>query len=345
MAYNGLIDDIKTIVSLGIPKKVPVFALSEEFDVKWFNQGTYEEIISDADKLAECSIYSAYEFDYDWVWLQIDDCIEFEPLGVGSKGSGNILRATCDYLPASEDTLKSLKMPNPKRDGRMPILLDAISKVRKEFGDNICVCGRTAAPFSSASLLYGIEESMLLMFSDPDLLKKTFDFFIDLQFMWGKAQFDAGAHALWIGDCNAMSNLISLKQYSEFAFEPCKELIEKYKEIGILTFLHASEEKPEYIQKQVTIGADALSVGPGIDIAIAKQLTEGKIALIGNLDPLNILQRATPQKVAEEAERIMNIGKRNGGYMFNTGEMVPRDTPIENMRAMMISAKSTSKTI
>lgn len=340
MAYSGLIDDIKTIVNLGIPKRVPVFALSEEFDVKWFNQGTYEEIISNANRLAECSIASAYEFDYDWVWLQVDDCIEFEPLGVGSKGNGNILRATCDYLPASEDTLKSLKMPNPKRDGRMPILLDTISKVRMEFGDNICVCGRTAAPFSSASLLYGIEESMLLMFSDPDLLKRTCDFFIDLQFMWGKAQLEAGAHALWIGDCNAMSNLISLKQYSEFAFEPCKELIEKYKEIGILTFLHASEEKPEYIEKQATIGANALSVGPGIDIEIAKRLTEGKIALIGNLDPLNILQRSTPQKVAEEAKRIMSIGKRNGGYMFNTGEMVPRDTPIENMRAMMTSAKS-----
>lgn len=335
-----MIDDIKTIVNLGTPKKVPVFALSEEFDVKWFDQGTYEEIISNADKLAECSIASAYEFDYDWVWLQVDDCIEFEPLGVGSRGSGNILRATCDYLPASEETLKSLKMPNPKRDGRMPILLDAISKVRKEFGDNICVCGRTAAPFSSTSLLYGIEESMLLMFSDPDLLKKTCDFFIDLQFMWGKAQFDAGAHALWIGDCNAMSNLISLKQYSEFAFEPCKQLIERYKEIGVLTFLHASEEKPEYIEKQSTIGADALSVGPGIDIEIAKSLTEGKIALIGNLDPLNVLQRATPQKVSEETKRIMSIGKRNGGYMFNTGEMVPRDTPIENMQAMVTSAKS-----
>ena len=340
MAYSGLIDDIKTIVNLGIPKRVPVFALSEEFDVKWFNQGTYEEIISSADKLAECSIASAYEFDYDWVWLQVDDCIEFEPLGVGSKGSGNILRATCDYLPADEGTLKSLKMPNPKKDGRMPILLDAISKVRKEFGDNICVCGRTAAPFSSASLLYGIEESLLLMFSNPDLLKKTCDFFIELQFMWGKAQFDAGAHALWVGDCNAMSNLISLKQYSEFAYEPCKQLLERYKDLGVLTFLHASEEKPEYIEKQATIGASALSVGPGIDIEIAKRLTEGKIALIGNLDPLNVLQRATPQKVAEEAKRIMSIGRQNGGYMFNTGEMIPRDTPEENMRAMMVSAKS-----
>ncbi|MEK7398830.1 MAG: uroporphyrinogen decarboxylase family protein [Candidatus Poribacteria bacterium] len=345
MAYEGLIDDIGTITNLGIPERVPVFALSEEFDVKWFNHGTYEEIISSADKLAECSIASAYEFGYDWVWLQIDDCIEFEPLGVGSRGSGNILRATCDYLPANEETLSALKMPNPKKDGRMPILLDAISKVRKEFGDNLCVCGRTAAPFSSASLLYGIEESFLLMLSDPDLLKRTCEFFIELQLIWGKAQFEAGAHALWVGDCNAMSNLISLAQYSKFAFEPCKELLQRFRDIAVLTFLHASEEKPEYIEKQAKIGADALSVGPGIDIGMAKQLTLGKIALIGNLDPLNILQRAIPQKVADETKRIMKIGKQGGGYIFNTGEMVPRDTPEENMRAMMRSAKCQEEVV
>ena len=35
----------------------------------------------------------------------------------------------------------------------------------------------------------------------------------------------------------------------------------------------------------------------------------------------------------------MNIGKAGGGYLFNTGEMNPRDTPAENMRAMMRTAK------
>jgi len=44
--------------------------------------------------------------------------------------------------------------------------------------------------------------------------------------------------------------------------------------------------------------------------------------------------------VASEAERIMRIGRQNGGYVFNTGEMVPRDTPIENMEAMLAAARN-----
>ncbi len=339
MAYTGLMDDIRTIVKLGVPGKVPVFALSEEFDVKWYNRGTYEEIITDADKLAPCAIAATYEFDYDWVWLQVDDCIEFEPLGVGTRGSGNILRATYKYLPATETTLNSLKMPNPLKDGRMPILLDAIRKARQEFGDNACICGRTAAPFSSTSLLYGIQESMMLMFTDPDLFKKTCDFFVELQALWGQAQFEAGAHALWVGDCNAMSNLISFEHYNKFAYDPAKELLERYREMGVLTFFHASEEKIPYIEKQATLGTDVLSVGPGVDIAQAKKATSGKVALMGNLDPVTILQRGTPEQVASEAARIMKIGKQDGGYIFDTGEMVPRDTPEQNMRAMIQAAR------
>lgn len=339
MAYDGLMDDIRTIVNLGIPDRVPVCALSEEFDVKWYNRGTYEDIATDADKLAQCSIAAAYEFDYDWVWLQVDDCIEFEVLGVGTRGEVNILRATCDYLPVSEDTLKSLRMPDPQKDGRMPILLEAISKVRQEFGDRICVCGRIAAPFSSTGLLYSLQESMMLMFMDSDLFRKTCDFFVEFQYLWGRAQFEAGAHALWVGDCNAMSNLIGLEQYNEFAFEPCKELVERYRELGVLTFFHASEEKVPYIEKQTELGVDVLSVGPGIDIAEAKKATVGKVALMGNLDPIEVLEKGTPEQVAAEAARIVKIGKDGGGYIFDTGEMVPRDTPEENMRAMIRSAR------
>lgn len=51
------------------------------------------------------------EFDYDCAWLHIDDCMEFECLGVGYYGEGNIVRATRDYRPAAWDTLNGLKIP------------------------------------------------------------------------------------------------------------------------------------------------------------------------------------------------------------------------------------------
>ena len=44
-----------------------------------------------------------------------------------------------------------------------------------------------------------------------------------------------------------------------------------------------------------------------------------------------------------EAQRIMKIGREGGGYVFNTGEMVPRDTPVENMEAMLHAARENAR--
>ena len=339
MAYGAVLEDLNKAVALGIPAIIPVFALSEEFDVKWYGKYTYEEVCQDADKIAEVWIAAVEEFDYDWAWVQIDDCIEFEVLGVDCYGEGNILRATKEYLPATWETLKNLKMPDPDEDGRMPVKLEAIRKIRQHFGSEVCICGNNAAPFSSTCLLYGIQETMMLMYTDPQLLLTTNDFFAKLQKMWGIAQFKAGAHTIWLGDCNAMSHLISAEQYKNFAFDPCKKVVDAYSEAGGLTFLHNSEESIPHIELETQLGASVISVGPGIDIGKAKEAIKGKTCLMGNLDPVNILMNGTPEQVSKETERIMTTGKIGGGYLFDTGEMVPRDTPEENMRAMIQTAK------
>jgi uroporphyrinogen decarboxylase len=340
--YSGLMDDVRTCVDLGVPKRVPVFALSEEFDVNWYGKYSYEETCQDGDKIADTLIASTERFDYDWAWVQIDDCFEFEPLGVGTKGEGNILRATKDYLPALQETLRNLTIPDPEKDGRMPEKLRAIKKIREHFGDSVCVTGGLAAPFSSVGLLYGLTESMMLMYTDPVLFRDTMDFFVELQKTWGRAQFKAGAHAVWLGDCSAMSNLVSADQFKEFAFEPCKKVVDDFNLTGGLTFLHNSEESLTHIDISTGLGASAINVGPGIDIGKAKEVVKGRTCLMGNLEPIEILMNSSAETVGKEAKRIMNTAKIDGGYMFNSGEMNPREVPETNMEAMMKTARENA---
>ncbi|MCX5642583.1 MAG: uroporphyrinogen decarboxylase family protein [Candidatus Omnitrophica bacterium] len=342
MAYQGVLNDIRACVKMQKPERIPVFAMSEEFDVKWHGKYTYEEVATNADKLVEVWSAAIKEFDYDWAWIQLDDCIEFEVLGVGCVGSGNILRATRDYLPAEKETLKNLKMPDPEKSGRMPMKLEAIRRLKDNFGDTICVVGGNAAPYTSAGLLYGLEKPMTMMFEDPDLLKDTIDFFVELQTRWGLAQIAAGADAIWLGDCNAFSGMLSPKQYREFAFTPCQKVVAAYKKAGGMTFLHNSEISLPHIALECELGADVISIGPGADFAQVKAATEGKTCIMGNLDPIEVLLKGSPELVAAEVERIMAIGKKGAGYIFDDGEMIPRDVPVENMRALMKTAKALS---
>jgi uroporphyrinogen decarboxylase len=343
MAYGGVIGDFGAAIALGEPSRVPVCACSEEFDVRVCGGGiTYCQYDSDPAIMAATQIAAVKRFDYDWAWLQVDDCIVFEVLGVGVRGSGSILRATCDYLPATRGTFDGLGKPDPRRDGRMPVLVEAIRRIKDEFGDEVLVCGRTEAPFSSVALLYGIEETMLLPLMDPELLTDTLRFFVEVQTEFGLAQREAGADAVWFGDCNASGHLMSERYYEDFALPYVTECVREYDKAGLWSIYHASEEKEGHLRLQAGSGVSILSVGPGLDMARAKEIAGGRVCLIGNLDPVNVLMNGAPDRVAAEAERIMTAGKHGGGYIFNTGEMVPRDTPVENMEAMLRAARKNA---
>ena len=343
MAYRGVIQDFRKAIAGEQPSRVPVVACSEEFDVRVCGNGvTYSQYDSDASVMAATQIAAVRRFGYDWAWLQVDDCIVYEVLGVGVRGDGNILRATCDYLPATASTIDSLHLPDPRRDGRMPVLLEAIKRVKDEFGDELLVCGRTEAPFSSVALLYGIEETMMLPLTDPDLLTRTLEFFVELQTEFGLAQLEAGADAVWFGDCNASGHLMSEQYYEDYALPHVSTVVRAYDKAGLWSIYHASEEKEGHLKLQASSGISALSVGPGLDIARAKELVGDQVCLIGNLDPVNVLMNGTVDQVDAEAKRIINTGKQGGGYIFNTGEMVPKDTPVENMEAMIATARENA---
>lgn len=342
MAYAGVIEDIRRCIALEEPRQVPIFACSEEFDVRMAGE-VYDHYNRDASVMARVQSEAIRRFDYDWAWLQVDDCIEFEVLGVGVKGEGNILPATYDYLPASAETVGRLRLPNPQRDGRMPVLLEAIRRLKDEFGDTVCVCGRTAAPFSSVTLLYGMAQTFMALYDDPQLVHDTADFFVELQSEWGIAQLEAGADALWFGDCSASGHLISLDDYLEFAAEGVRRCAQAYASAGGITIYHASEHKLSHIHAQASTGVSALSVGPGVDIASVKGAVGDRICIVGNIDPIAVLLQGTPEGVQAETQRIMSAGKPHGGYIFNSGEMVPRMTPEQNIRAMIGTARELGR--
>jgi len=339
MPYPGVLDDVREAIRLGRPKRMPVFALSEEFDVKWYGRYPYEEVCQDGEKMAEVWIAAIEEFGYDWAWLQVDDCFEFEPLGVGTHGEGDILRATCDYLPATRETLDRLAIPDPNTDGRMPEKLKAIRKLREHFGDTVLIEGSCAAPFSSVGLLFGLEETMMLSVTDPDLLRDACEFFVELQSAYTAAQIEAGADAIWLGDCNAFSGFFSLDQYRQLAMPSCQKLVEKIQYHGGIVHLHVSEEKVPYLLAEAEMGVDIINCGPGADMAEVAKALGDRVCYSGNLDPIEVLMKGTPEQITAEVERILKTCAPTGGYLFCTGEMNPRDVPEENMRALVAAVR------
>lgn len=343
MPYVGAVEDFRTIRQLGTPKQVPCVAQSEEFDVKWHGKYCYEEFCQSGDKIFEVWSAAIQEFDYDWAWVQIDDCFEFEPLGIDCPGQDNILRATHTTLPEGEG-LDLLKKLDPFTAGRMPEKLKAIRQLREKFGDTVLITGSCAAPFSAIGLMWGIQESMMMIYDNPELLRESMLAWKDFYMRYLKAQKEAGAHAIWFGDCNAFSGLLSVAQYEEHILGITRELVQyAEKELDLMMWMHNSEIEVKHVLSHRPLGLSFESIGPAADIAEIRQATKGKQAISGNLDPIEVLWRGTPESIASEVKRIMSICKDGGGYIFAPGEMNPYQVPVENMHAMMQTAKSLAK--
>jgi uroporphyrinogen-III decarboxylase len=339
MAYSGVIEDFLRIRENKVPKRIPCCALSEEFDVKWYGKYNYEEFCQDGEKMFEVYKAAIEFFDYDWAWLQIDDCFEFEPLGVKVKGEGDILRATCGYLPANWDTLKNLPTVDPGKDGRMPEKLKAIRMLKDHFQDSVLITGSCAAPFSAVGLTYNLQESMMMMLTDPELLYASMEYWKEFYKRYIKAQQDAGADAIWLGDCNAFSSMVSVPQYTEHILPITKELVSYCeKELNIMIWLHNSEVLVDHVLSHAPLRVSFENIGPAGVMSDIRAATRGRQPISGNLDPLEVLWKGNPDLIKAEVARIMLACKMGGGYIFNSGEMNPAYVPEENMMAYMNTA-------
>ena len=334
MAYEGVLKDIQKCIQCGVPERLVLFALSEEFDVR-IMRSTYEDYCRDAAEIARVQTGAIEKFDYDWTWLQIDDCIEFEPLGVRTSGSENIVRGTSGYLPAEEESLEALEEHGFRQAGRIPVLLEAISRMKERWGDRICVCGRLAAPFSSVTLTFGIQTTMLLMFDDPEFVQRVCEFFVHYQTEFARVQRDAGADAIWFGDCNASSHLISPADYQRWALEPARDVLDQIRKMGMWSFNHNSEEDIEFIRLNALTGPDVISIGSDGDMEAMYGEMRGQRCLAGNVHPLDVLLNGTAEDVERQVRQTVENVSRHGGHIMNSGEMIPRDTPQQNMRAFV----------
>lgn len=337
MAYRGVIEDLRACARGDTPSRVPAFALGEEFDVE-MHGADYREYVQSPDLMVQVQLEAVERFDYDWILLHPDDYVELEPLGVRTTVGQRMPPAAIRTLPASRDTLGSLKLPDPSTDGRMPLHLEALSNIKAAFGDDLVVAGRVAAPFSTVALLFGISDGLILVLDDPDLFRAAADWCVELMVMWGEAQLDAGADAIWLGDCVAASGFLSPQQHAQFALEPASRVSDALREYGGVVIYHGGDSSLPHLELQAP-HYEIINIGEDCAIGEIKAAIGDSVCLSGNADPIELMNCDDLAEVETRIREIVEAGKPGGGYMFNTGEGVPRQTRPEVVETMIQAVK------
>lgn len=229
----------------------------------------------------------------------------------------------------TREELAKLKIPDPRKDGRLPEHLKAVKLICEHYPDNP-KSGSITGPFTLAIHLGGLEDVLMNTVSDPEFVDDLVDFSTRATAEFARAQIELGCNSIFIGDPAAA--LLDPPSYAKYAAAPVKKLID---ELQVPMMLHICGDTTHIIEDMCATGVKGISVDAPVDIkAIVPKVPEDVI-LLGNLDPIGVMMNGTPQQVIEEAKALLDKMSGVPNWRFCTGCDLPPDTPLENLNALM----------
>jgi len=243
----------------------------------------------------------------------------------GIKPSAHALALQTDY--------SSAPLPNPLKDGRMPVNLTAARNIKKEFGDSLWIRGALSGPFSLGVSLVGAETLFIGCLDNPEATKALLQYAVKIIQIFGDAYLDAGVELI-LFDSQASPELLSPDMYEEFVLPVTREIISYFKKKGVnhIPLVIGGNTTP-ILDSLVVTGANNLLSDFTSDFDEWKDACrEGKRAVRRNISP-HLVEKGKPDELYQVARDEIERGKDLPGFILGTA-VVPYGSPTENLKAL-----------
>jgi MtaA/CmuA family methyltransferase len=299
---------------------------------------TLRQYTTDAAALADSVIRYYERFRPDAVWLSADTWVSAEAMGakVGAQSDDQPFGALAGPIITCAADIDRIPAPDPASQGRYPLMLDALERIVHAIGrDVFIVACMDQYPFSLAAALMDINEIMLKLYDDPPLVAALLERCAEYTLAYGRALAATGADMLSGGDSPA--GLVGPALYEEHILPSEKSLIAKlHAASGIPVSLHICGKATPILPLMAASGADVLELDHAVDLTAACRIVGPDIALWGNLDPVSLLARGTPDAIRAAAAATTAAVREAGHprFVLSSGCTLAVETPPENLDAL-----------
>jgi len=292
----------------------------------------YGEYVKDHRVLAEAQIRTAEAYDFDVVSNMSDPAREAADCGAHIEFYEDQPAAIIesDALLANKSQLARLVVPDPLSGGRMYEAIQALELMKQRVGDGKAVMGWVEGPCAQAADLRGINTLMLDFYDDPAFVRDLFEFVVEMELQYGRAQIDAGADIIGIGD--AAASLIGPKFYEDMVWDYEKRIVDGLQAMGAKVRLHICGNTKTIVNGMGRLGCEIVDLDYFTPVDSARAAMGPNQVLLGNIDPVRSVRNGTPESVtADIRECHRQAGAR---FIVGAGCEIPRDTPLANVRAL-----------
>ena len=272
--------------------------MQKRADIYW------PEAHKDAEQMAKLAIASYELSGLECVRVPFDFVIEPEALGCEIKYPPKTSAVPMVYAHPYQ-TPEDLQMPEKILElGRIPVLLQAIKRLKQDVGDVVPIASLLLGPFTLAAEMVGTSRLMIWCLRKPDYVRTFVDFATEFLIEFGQAQYDAGSDIVEVGDPVASPDLIRPSMFQDFAKPALIRLADSLDGIKVL---HICGDTNLIISDMVECGYHGISIEETVDIATVKSLA-GDVKVLGNLSSKETLLFGTQEAVKAEAKSAIDAG-------------------------------------
>lgn len=279
---------------------------------------TLEEICLEPELCAKVTMLPVDQLDVDVAILFSDIMIPLGPIGVEyslvkDKGPeiANPFRSLRD--------VEQLREIDPQVD--LPHVLDTIAMLKQQL--EVPLIGFSGAPFTLAS--YMIEggpsrdylKTKTLMHQNPDAWALLMDKLGNMVVTYLRAQVLAGADAVQVFDSWVGS--LAPVDYRRYVMPTMKKIFSELHDLAVPS-IYFGVNTGELLSDFSEVGTSVVGVDWRVPIHVARERTNRKVALQGNLDPALLF--APWQVIESRAREIIDTAIMEPGFVFNLGHGV-----------------------
>jgi MtaA/CmuA family methyltransferase len=300
----------------------------------------YRDYVLDYRVLVEAQIRTAEKFNFDYVSCISDPAREAADCGAAVRffddQPPSVIEAQARL--AHKKALLEVQIPDPLAGGRMTDRVRAAALFRERIGGEKLIEGWIEGPCAEGADLRGLNTLMLDFHDDPGFVSDLFDFAVEMELQFAKAQIDAGVDIIGIGD--AAASLVGPKTYKEFVWPREKKLIDALHALGTRVRLHICGYTRHLLKEMGSLHCDIVDLDYPSPLSEAREKMGRCQILLGNIHPVDILKNGTPEDVSREIAECHRQAQSR--YIAGAGCEVPRGTPEANIRALANYAHSVT---
>lgn len=297
---------------------------------------TYSQCCSDHRLLADAAFLCHERYGIDMVCAISDSLREAEGFGTEVVFPDEGVPYAAQMRLQKLSDIDTLKVIDPSHGRRMTDTVEAVRRMRQRAGNDVPVVGWIEGALAECCDLMDMQHVFINLLDEPEAMEQLIDICTQQGILFAKAQVEAGAHIMGIGD--AATSLIGPALYEEFVLPYQQRMIQAIHHMGVPVKLHICGNIGPVMDLIAQTGADMVDCDFMVDMERAADILPEGTCICGNFNPVEIMLQGTPEMVKAAVGKCKELGRRNHNFIA-PGCEVPKDTPPENMLALLAALR------